>query len=89
MFKQDYKNAYDEIKAADGSVNKILERASGKSTYNKKRKVWKPVIVTMLLAVTLIVSVNIPTFAQEMERMTNILETGAIDYTSYKSFQRN
>lgn len=89
MFKQDYKNAYDEIKAADGSVNKILERASGKSTYKKKRKVWKPVIVTMLLAVTLIVSVNIPTFAQEMERMTNILETGAIDYTSYKSFQRN
>lgn len=88
MFKEEYKNAYEQIKADDGSINKILERANRKSTYKKKGMGWKPAIVTMLLAVTLFVGVNIPTFAQEINQMVTILETGAISYTDYKSLQR-
>ena len=39
--KEEYKNAYEQIKADDGSVNKILERAKRKSTYRKKGiKIW-------------------------------------------------
>ena len=72
MFKEEYKNAYEEIKADNGSVNKILERAKRKSTYKKKGMGWKPAIVTMLLAVTLFVGVNIPTFAQEINQMVTI-----------------
>lgn len=89
MFKEEYKNAYEEIKADDGSVNKILELSKRKNADRTKGLGWKPVIVSMLLTLTLFVGVNIPTFAQEINRMIHILETGAIDYTDYKSLQRD
>lgn len=88
MFKDEYKNAYEQIKADDGSVNRILERTKHKKAYKKKETGWKPAIVTILLAVTLFVGANIPTFAQEIARIVNIWETGAMDYTDYKSLQR-
>ena len=89
MFKEEYKNAYNEIKAEDGSVNKILEHAKAKTTYRRRQLKWQAAIITLLLAVTLCIGVNIPTFAQEIEQMIQIWETGAIDYASYKSLQRN
>ena len=88
MFKDEYKNAYEQIKADDGSVNRILELAKRKNKSRKKGMGWKPAIVTMLLAVTLFVGGNIPTFAQEIARIFSILETGAIDYEAYKFLQR-
>ena len=73
MFKEEYKNAYEEIKADDGSVNKILELSKRKNADRTKGLGWKPVIVSMLLTLTLFVGVNIPTFAQEINRMIHIL----------------
>lgn len=89
MFKEEYKNAYNDIKADPRSVNKILECAKGKNPYRKKQRKWQPAIIALLLTVTLCVGVNIPTLAEEVTQMIQIWETGMIDYTLYKSLQRN
>lgn len=88
MFKEDYKKAYDEIKADDRKVNEILKQAKYRNSFKQKRPVWKNIVATILLTIVLIVGINIPAFAQEIAQMTRILNTGAIDYTYYKSLQR-
>lgn len=88
MFKEEYKKAYDEIQVADGKVNEILKQAKCRNLPKQRNTMWKNVVATMLLAIMLIVGINIPAFAQEIERVTRILNTGAIDYTYYKSLQR-
>ena len=88
MFKEEYKKAYDEIKVADGKVNEILKQAKFKNLPKQRNTMWKNVVATMLLAIMLIVGINIPAFAQEIERVSRILNTSAIDYTYYKSLQR-
>ena len=88
MFKEEYKKAYDEIKVADGKVTEILKQAKCRNLPKQQNTMWKNVVATMLLAITLIVGINIPAFAQEIERVSRILNTGAVDYTYYKSLQR-
>ena len=88
MFKEEYKNAYNEITAPTGSTNKILERAKCNSTPKRMHIAWKTVIVGLFLTITLTVSMNLPTFAQEIARIINIWESDAIDYAYFKSLQR-
>lgn len=88
MFKEEYKKAYDEIKVADGKVTEILKQAKCRNLPKQRNTMWKYVVATMLLAITLIVGINIPAFAQEIERVSRILNTGAVDYNYYKSLQR-
>ena len=88
MFKEEYKKAYDEIQVADGKVNEILKQAKCRNLPKQRNTMWKNVVATMLLAIMLIVGINIPAFAQEIERVGRILNTGAVDYTYYKSLQR-
>ena len=73
MFKEEYKNAYNEITAPTGSTNKILERAKCNNTPKRMHIAWKTVIVGVFLTITLTVSMNLPTFAQEIARIINIL----------------
>ena len=87
MFQKEYKKAYDEIKAKPESIEQIFARAEGKVSIDKKRKkVWKPVVVTAVLAMALVVGVNIPTLAEEL--VITAYKTGLIDYTMYKHLQR-
>ena len=88
MFKEEYKKAYDEIKVDEKKVYEVLKQAKYKTSPKRRDTVWRNVVATTLLAILLIVGINIPAFAQELERMTSILNTGAIDYTYYKSLQR-
>lgn len=88
MFKEEYKKAYDEMKADNGSVDEILKQAKFRNSSQKPQRAWKPAIATLLLTITLIAGICFPTFVQAIERMTSILDTGAIDYTYYKSLQR-
>ena len=89
MFQDEYKKAYDEIKAKKDSVNIILTQAEEKSGYKKNRIQWKRVVVTLLTVVVLFAGMSIPAIAKEHAERLNLYESGIIDYTSYKSLQRN
>lgn len=89
MFQDEYKKAYDEIKAEDGSISEILIRAKEKSGHKKKKIQWKPVVIGFFAVVTLFWGVSIPAIAKEHAERLNLYESGIIDYTSYKSMQRN
>ena len=89
MFQEEYKKAYDEIKAEKGCVNEIFARVEEKSVHKKKKIQWKPVIVICMVIVSLFIGVSISPYAKTAKMALNLYEAGFIDYTSYKSLQRN
>lgn len=89
MFQGEYKKAYDEIKAEHGSVNEILACAEAKNGYKRKRIQWKHAIAICMAIISLFVGVSISPYAKTAKMALNLYEAGFIDYTSYKSLQRN
>lgn len=89
MFQEEYKKAYDEIKVEHNSVNEIFACAEKKSRYKKKRIQWKPVVVIFFAVMILFSGAGISAAAKEHTERLSLYEAGIIDYTLYKSMQRN
>lgn len=89
MFKEEYKKAYDEIKAENCSVNEIFAHAQEKNKRKKAGIQRRRVAVALLTVVMLFAGASISTMAKELREGKNLYESGIIDYTSYKSLQRN
>lgn len=63
MLKEDYKKAYDQIRADENSIDRIMKNAYEKKNRNIVQKL-RPIVVMMIAVFAIILGVQIPVYAE-------------------------
>ena len=78
-FWKDYKEAYEQIKADENSMEQILQKVEDKKWKFKssfKKVKMKPVSVIIMLIVALLLGVNVPVFAKTILSSNDVASIG-------------